>query len=221
MTDQQPGPDPTVTSGPDHAAVPPQPAGPDHVGPPSQPAGPDHVGSPPQPAGSDQAAVPPQPTHPEVPPGFVPADGAAPFGEPAPGPLAAYRVPLVAAGAVLGLLLAVVAGTGIYQAVKEDSGITACKAMAAGGEGEKPVDEGDDELSEAEYKKLREQFADSDHEKIREHGTALIDIVWEVSKMEGDEAAGALAYIGPMSTHMAGLKTACANEGIQVNLSGD
>ncbi|BCL13282.1 hypothetical protein [Micromonospora sagamiensis] len=209
MTDPQPGPDPTVTSGPDHAAVPPQPAGPDQAAVPPQPAGPDH------------AAVPPQATGPAVPSGFVPADGAASFGEPAPGPLAAYRVPLVAAGAVLGLLLAVVAGTGIYQAVKEDSGITACKAMAAGGEGENPVDDGDDELSEAEYKELREQFADSDHEKIREHGTALVDIVWEVSKMEGDEAAGALAYIGPMSTHMAGLKTACANEGIQVNLSGD
>ncbi|MFI6820571.1 hypothetical protein ACIBJE_06395 [Micromonospora sp. NPDC050187] len=200
MTDQQPGPD--------HTVAPPQP-------------GPDHTSASPQP-GPDHGVVPQQAPGPAMPPGFVPTDGAVPPGGSAPGPLAAYRVPLVAAGAVLALLLAGVAGTAIYQAVKEDSGITACKAMASGGEGNKAFDDdGDDELSEAEYQELRKQFADSDHEKIREHGTALVDIVWEVSRMKGDEAAGALAYLGPMSTHMAGLKTACANEGIQVQLSGD
>ncbi|MFI6228836.1 hypothetical protein ACIBCR_16155 [Micromonospora echinospora] len=195
MTDQQPGPDHSVEAqqpGPDHPAVPQQP---------------------------DHPAVPQQAPGPAGPPGFVPVEGQTPSGGFTLGPLAPYRVPLVAAGAVLALLLAGVAGTAIYQAVKEDPGITACKAMASGGEGEKAFDDGDDELSEAEYRELREQFADSDHEKIREHGTALVDIVWEVSRMKGDEAAGALAYIGPMSTHMAGLKTACANEGVQIDLN--
>ncbi|MFE0589149.1 hypothetical protein [Micromonospora echinospora] len=198
MTDQQPGPD--------QASAPPQP-------------GPDHTVAP-QPD-ADQSVVAQQAPGPAMPPGFVPTDGPFPPGGSAPGPLAAYRVPLVAAGAVVALLLAGVVGTAIYQAVKEDSGITACKAMAAGSEGKETLGDGDDELSEAEYRELREQFADSDHEKIREHGTALVDIVWEVSRMKGDEAAGALAYIGPMSTHMTGLKTACANEGIQIDLSGD
>ncbi|XTZ18516.1 hypothetical protein ACQSSU_14665 [Micromonospora echinospora] len=209
MTDQQPGPDHTSTPppGPDHAVAP-------------QQSGSDH-GVVPQQTGPDHGVVPQQAPGPAMPPGFVPTDGPFPPGGPAPGPLAPYRVPLVAAGAVLALLLAGVAGTAIYQAVKEDSGITACKAMASGGEGNKAFDDGDDELSEAEYRELREQFADSDHEKIREHGTALVDIVWEVSRMKGDEAAGALAYLGPMSTHMTGLKTACANEGIQIDLSGD
>ncbi|GLY20943.1 hypothetical protein [Micromonospora sp. NBRC 101691] len=196
MTDQQPGPD--------QASAPPQP-------------GPDHTVAP-QPD-ADHGVVPQQAPGPAMPPGFVPTDGPFPPGGPAPGPLAAYRVPLVAAGAVVALLLAGVVGTAIYQAVKEDSGITACKAMAAGSEGKETLGDGDDELSEAEYRELREQFADSDHEKIREHGTALVDIVWEVSRMKGDEAAGALAYIGPMSTHMTGLKTACANEGVQINLN--
>ncbi|MEU4566932.1 hypothetical protein [Micromonospora sp. NPDC023956] len=218
MTDQQPGPD--HTAAPQYPAPDPTAAA-QHPDPATGAQHPDPATGAQQPTTADHVVVPQQAPGPAVPPGFVPGDAPAPSGGSAPGPLAAYRVPLVAAGGVLALLLAVVAGTAIYQAVREDSGITACKAMAGEGDGAKALDDGDDELSEAEYQKLRKQFADSDHEKIREHGTGLVDIVWEVSRMKEGEEAGALAYLGPMSTHMTGLKTACANEGIQIDLNGD
>ncbi|MGW0150825.1 hypothetical protein ACWDVU_35185, partial [Streptomyces sp. NPDC003333] len=60
---------------------------------------------------------------------------------------------------------------------------------------------------------------DSRHEKLREHGTALVDIVWQVSNLPEGEEMGALAFIGPMGTHVAGLQTACADQGVIVNLN--
>lgn len=55
----------------------------------------------------------------------------------------------------------------------------------------------------------------------RDDGTALVDVVWEVSKLKEGEEMGALAFLGPMSTHMMGLKTACANEGVMVDFNTD
>lgn len=76
-------------------------------------------------------------------------------------------------------------------------------------------------MTEAEYREARELFEDSRHEKIREHGTALMDLAWQISQMPEDQEMGALAFIGPMGTHISGLQTACADQGIIVNLSSD
>ncbi|MGW4157504.1 hypothetical protein ACWEDF_30595 [Micromonospora chersina] len=137
-------------------------------------------------------------------------------------PIKRSRKPLIVAlGAVLAVLLLTTAGFAVYEGfIKEDSGVAACKAMR---DDTKVVadDEsgGDDKMTEAEYREVREMFEDSRHEKLREHGTALVDIVWQVSNLPEGEEMGALAFIGPMGTHVAGLQTACADQGVIVNLN--
>lgn len=36
--------------------------------------------------------------------------------------------------------------------------------------------------------------------------------------MKDDESRGGLAYLGPMGTHLTGLKAACANQGVHIEL---
>lgn len=130
------------------------------------------------------------------------------------------------------LLIAVVATVGTFAIlgggytayanfIREDSGVAACKAMRDGGTVTGEASASDEKLTEAEYREVRARFEDSDKEKIREHGTALIDLAWQIGNLPEDEAMGAFAFIGPMGTHMAGLQTGCADEGIIVDLNRD
>lgn len=105
--------------------------------------------------------------------------------------------------------------------IKEDSGVAACRAMSEDKQMDgspKDSDAGDDKLSEAEYREARKIFEDSRHDKIREHGTALMDLLWQVQEMSEDDA-GSLAFIGPMGTHVSGLQTACADKGFIIKLN--
>ncbi|WP_433113769.1 hypothetical protein [Micromonospora sp. CA-246542] len=136
-----------------------------------------------------------------------------------PQPAKSSRKPLiVAALAFAAVLVLGVGGYVVYDGlIREDSGIAACKAMADGKQMDgKPKSADDDKLTEAEYREARKIFEDSRKPKIREHGTALIDILWQVQGME--DGGGALALIGPMGTHVSGLQTACADEGYIVKL---
>ncbi|GGR98904.1 hypothetical protein GCM10010169_49370 [Micromonospora fulviviridis] len=128
---------------------------------------------------------------------------------------------LLALGAALAVLVLTTAGLAVYEGfIKEDSGVAACKAMRDGTSVVADDKSGsDDKMTEAEYREVRELFEDSRHEKLREHGTALVDIVWQVSNLPEGEEMGALAFIGPMGTHVAGLQTACADQGVIVNLN--
>ncbi|RLP93195.1 hypothetical protein [Micromonospora sp. CV4] len=140
---------------------------------------------------------------------------------PAPPPAASSKPLLFAVGGFLAVLALLAGGYAVYDGfIKEDSGVAACKAMRDG----KEIDgtargSGDDKPTEAEYRKVREQFEDSRHEKIREHGTALIDIAWQVSNLPEEQEMGALAFMGPLTTHMSGLQTACADQGVIVDLN--
>lgn len=105
----------------------------------------------------------------------------------------------------------------------KDSGIAACEELAA--DGNKGLTGGksttDETMTEAQYRELRKVFAESRYDDIKDHGTKLIDVIWQVSQTTkgGDDAAmGALAYLGPLTTHMSGLQSACADQGIIVNL---
>ncbi|GGM58107.1 hypothetical protein GCM10011608_48830 [Micromonospora sonchi] len=134
------------------------------------------------------------------------------------------RVRLIAAGAaVLAVLVIGVVGYTVWDTfVREDSGVAACKAMSEGRQPDGSDDAGEDaKLTEAQYREARKVFEDSRHEKIREHGTALMDIVWQVDQLDDEEALGALAFMGPLGTHMSGLQTACADQGVIVNLNKD
>ncbi|MEU9508545.1 hypothetical protein AB0D32_19985 [Micromonospora sp. NPDC048170] len=133
------------------------------------------------------------------------------------------RTLIVAAAAAVGTLMMLTAAYAVYDGyIKEDSGVAACKAMRDGKTPSGGEDKGDDaKITEAEYREAREVFEDSRHEKIREHGTALMDIAWQVNQLPKGEEIGALAFMGPLGTHMSGLQTACADQGVIVNLSKD
>ncbi|MFC0505165.1 hypothetical protein [Micromonospora costi] len=155
----------------------------------------------------------------------APQQWVGPDGQPhaaVPPPAQPNRKPvIVAAVATAAVLLLGVAGYAVWDGyIKEDSGVAACKAMR---DGEKIVGDdtsaGDDKMTEAEYREVRELFEDSRHEDIREHGTGLIDILWQVSNLPEGQEMGALAFIGPMGTHVSGLQTACADQGVIVNLN--
>lgn len=140
---------------------------------------------------------------------------------PAP-PAGRSRKPIiVAVAAAVAVLLLTTGGLAVYEGfIKEDSGVAACKAMRDG----KKMDgtaktSGDDKLTEKEYRAARKVFEDSRYADIREHGVGLIDIAWQVQQLGDGQEMGALAFIGPMGTHVSGLQTACANQGVIVNLN--
>ncbi|MFY1656026.1 hypothetical protein [Micromonospora sp. WMMD1274] len=129
---------------------------------------------------------------------------------------------LIAIGASLVMLLLAAVAIGVYEGfIKEDSGVAACKALRDGkkADGSEKGSDDDDKLTETEYRNARKLFEDSRHDKLREHGTALIDITWQVSNLPEGQEMGALAFVSAMGTHMAGLQTACADQGVIVNLN--
>ncbi|MFI1194115.1 hypothetical protein ACH4T9_12770 [Micromonospora sp. NPDC020750] len=177
---------------------------------------------------------PQQPDHTPTNPAPQPQTWVDPAGQPYPPqpngftttPPKPNRKPLIAAAAAtVGVLALGTIGYVVWDGyIKEDSGVAVCKAIRDGKKMDgsaKDSDNGDDKLTEKEYRAARALFEDSRHDDIRKHGTALIDVVWQMSKLpKGQEMAG-LAFIGPMGTHMAGLQTACADQGVIVDLSKD
>ncbi|WP_436529295.1 hypothetical protein [Actinoplanes sp. HUAS TT8] len=122
--------------------------------------------------------------------------------------------------AVAALSLALVAGGGwiLYDRVlREDSGVAACKSLAAG-EKTGPASSGDDTLTRDEYLRMRKIFADSHYADLREHGTKLMDILWQVSQIGTDNEAAAMAYLQPLTEHVSGLQSACADHGVIIDL---
>jgi hypothetical protein len=119
---------------------------------------------------------------------------------------------------LLGAALAVLAGAGwtAYDrnVFATDSGVRACEALRDQPSGyQRP-------MTEAEYRALRKTFEDSRYGDIRDHGTRLVDVAWQVSRLpDGDQGTGALRYAGPLTEHASGLQSACADRGIIVNLS--
>ncbi|MEK8107642.1 hypothetical protein NKG94_25990 [Micromonospora sp. M12] len=101
--------------------------------------------------------------------------------------MASSRKPLlIAVAAFVGVLALAAGGLAVYDGfIKEDSGVAACRAMSEGRllDGS-AKDSGDDELTEAEYREARKIFEDSRKPEIREHGTALVDILWQLQDAE-------------------------------------
>ncbi|MET8040377.1 hypothetical protein ABZU25_05860 [Micromonospora sp. NPDC005215] len=131
------------------------------------------------------------------------------------------RKPLLfAAVALVALLMLVAAGFTVYEGfIKEDSGVAACKALAEGkGPDGTAKGSGDIKLTEAEYRETREVFEDSRYEDIRKHGTALVDIAWQISQLPEGQEMAAIALLVPVETATTGLQTACADQGVIVEL---
>jgi hypothetical protein len=117
--------------------------------------------------------------------------------------------------------LVLLAGLGwvIYDGfLRKDPGIAACESIRDG----QVITAGTDNdrtLSEEEYQAARVQFERSDRARIREHGTQLMDVVWNLSKVPPGQEMNALGYVGPLTNHAQGLQSACADEGIIFNLN--
>ncbi|MDY7085643.1 MAG: hypothetical protein SYR96_11095 [Actinomycetota bacterium] len=126
----------------------------------------------------------------------------------------AERAPRWPYALLAGALL--VLGGGVWTAydrgmILADSGVGACEAMRGGSTTFRvdPADGG--AMTEAEYRRARQVFAGSRHEDIRDHGTKVMDIVWRMSQ-SGDDAK--LLYAQALTTHVLGLESACADQGV-------
>jgi hypothetical protein len=162
--------------------------------------------SPPYVPGHEAATPQPPPSFPSAP-------------EPFPASLPPRRrnaLPLLLVGALAVAMLGV-AGYFVYdQAIRTDSGIAACEAMAEGG---RPTEGGDGtaEFTADEYRELRGVFQDSRHDDIREAGTAMVDLLWQIEQGDdGNELGTALLFGGRAADAMTAMSGACANHGIVV-----
>jgi hypothetical protein len=113
---------------------------------------------------------------------------------------------------VLGAALAFLAGA-LWTAydhdlIVKDSGVQACEDLRDNRAGY------DRPMTERDYLALRNTFEDSRYDDIREHGTQLVDVAWQVSRQSGDEQV-----VEALAEHATGLRSACADQGIIVNLS--
>ncbi|MGC4808484.1 hypothetical protein [Micromonospora sp. DT233] len=154
---------------------------------------------------------------------------AAPGGQPYPAQPGGSTVPpqpnrkaiIISAAAIVGVLAVGTLGFVVWDGyLRKDSGVAACEAMRDGkspdGRDKSPENK---LVTEAQYRQLRKVFEDSRHDKIREHGTGLVDIGWQIEQLPEGQSSAALAFIGPMGTHLAGLQTACADQGVIVNIT--
>lgn len=123
--------------------------------------------------------------------------------------------------AVAVLVLAGGAWSVYDRVLRTDSGIAMCQAWrdgdtTLGGEPKAAAPK----LLEADYLKIRDMFENSRHDDIRKHGTKLIDLIWQVMQFGDNPGMEALAFIGPLTTEMTGLQSACADQGIVVTIAG-
>ncbi|HEX5994281.1 MAG TPA: hypothetical protein VFY84_03970 [Jiangellales bacterium] len=191
---------------------------------PQQPDAHDGQDVPTQPSNQPPTADNPTPP-PAAPSGPPTADS--PINPPVPpsGPLAWARrhiKPLaIAASAVVVLAIAAVV---VLPRVLPDSGVEACKAMAANTKTVSNTEPSGDEdkLTQEEYDKIRDLFADSRYDDIREPGLRLIDTVWGIQNTPRDDELGAaFAALGTMMQDMGSLRTGCKNHGVQINFAND
>lgn len=132
------------------------------------------------------------------------------------------------------------------RVLREDSGVAACKSLAAqsltgqsraapstdapsadgqstdgqstdGQEMSDSADSADQRLTRDEYVRMRKVFADSRYADLREHGTKLMDVLWQVTQLGADNEA-AMAYVQPLTEHVSGLQSACADHGVIIDL---
>lgn len=128
--------------------------------------------------------------------------------------------------ALLAVAVLVLAG-GLWTAytknlIFKDSGIKACEALRDGNSAIKN-NGSNDKLTESQYRQMRAIFEDSRYDDIRDHGTKLMDVIWQMSQAVGDNSGAsddgsalgaAMMYLQPLSEHMTGLQSACADQGI-------
>lgn len=138
------------------------------------------------------------------------------------------RSTLVLVAVLIGLTLGVLFATGVLiqrnnllpasvPLIGKDSGVAACETMAAGNS---PTGEqGSKVWTERDYRAARSVFADSRYPAIRDNGTRMIDLSWQINGM-GKDDLGMLAFIGPLTDAYAGLTGGCAEQGYTIPALG-
>ena len=97
---------------------------------------------------------------------------------------------------------------------RADPGIRACEELRDGRGAVDMTVRDEAPITESQYRELRAVFAGSRHHDIRDHGTKLVDVVWQASHSTGTS----LGYLGPLTEHRSGLQSACSRHGIMVTL---
>ncbi|MCU7726115.1 hypothetical protein ODJ79_20510 [Actinoplanes sp. KI2] len=131
---------------------------------------------------------------------------------------------------VLAAAFLVLAG-GVWTAysralIFKDSGIKACETLRDGTRSLTGVARSTAKMTEPQYRQMRKVFEDSRYGDIRDHGTKLMDVIWAMSQATetggGNDSAAvtgsALVYLPPLGEHLTGLQSACADQGIIINL---
>lgn len=106
--------------------------------------------------------------------------------------------------------------------IRTDTGLAACKAVRDGGKLQGTSSNVDKTMTEDTYRQARKIFQDSRYGDIRQAGTKLIDVVWQVTQLGPNPGFGALLYLGQLTGAITDFEGACANHGvvIKLNLSG-
>jgi hypothetical protein len=113
-------------------------------------------------------------------------------------------------GVAVVVTLAAILGLVIWMWSSEDSGVAACRAISEGkrADGQPQNPEGT-KITVEEYQGVRELFARSAYPEIRDPGTKLVDIVWQ---LQGNPDA-ALLYGQELASASASLAGGCAAHG--------
>lgn len=100
---------------------------------------------------------------------------------------------------------------------KTDSGIQACQAIADKAAHPSPsASKKSGPMSEESYKKNREVYEKSKYSDLKAAGTAVIDVVYGMSKDTGTDYSSTMANLYALKDHWASLQRACANHNVQI-----
>jgi hypothetical protein len=127
-----------------------------------------------------------------------------------------YLLVLIAVLALVAGGVAIWVGPDLYRA--SDSGVQACKAMRDGGKTFAGKAQDQTKMTQADYREMRGVFESSRYDDIRDHGTKLMDLAWQLSQLGEQPGMGALMYVQPLMTHTTGLQSACADQGVFVQM---
>lgn len=115
------------------------------------------------------------------------------------------------------VLTALVIGAGLFFTFTgQDSGVAACQAIAEGKAADGSAVTAGATMSEAEYRKVRAVFADSVHPGIRDNGTKVIDLAWQIQQ----NPDAALLVASDLTRAYTGLAGACAEQGYVIPALG-
>jgi hypothetical protein len=129
-------------------------------------------------------------------------------------PRASRRGPLIVVAVVLALVTVGVASHTVRVMMGQDSGVGACQAISEGRQATGEPATSGAAMTQEEYRRTREVFADSRVPGIRDNGTMLMDLAWQVQSM-GDDG-GALLLAGRMAQAYSELAGACAEQGYAI-----